>query len=143
MSIETIREALEASLSTLDGLRVQQEWGAALNVSGTATNAVVELGGVTYDSVMSGGLGPGGYGDELTFTITIAAGKVSDRSARKRLDALVDPDPDSTTSIRNTLHATLNGAVAWAIVRSASGYREYGPDENPVLGCELTVGVGT
>ncbi len=143
MSIETIREAIEAALSEVDGLRVQQEWGSAVNASGNATAAVVEFAGATYDSVMGGGSGHGQSGDDLTFNITLVAGKASDRMARKRLDALVDPDPDSATSVRNNLPPTLSGAVAWAIVRSASGYREYGDESQPMLGCELTVGVAT
>jgi hypothetical protein len=141
VSIETVRVALHAALTAIDGLRAQQEWETAPNVSGEAAVAVITFDGATYDTVMGGAPAAGAHGDDLTFDVIVCVPKT--QAGRKRLDALVDPDPDSTTSLRVNLSPTLGGAVSVAEVRTASGYREYGPESQPMLGCAFAVGIAT
>lgn len=141
MSIQDVREALENALTAISGLRAQQEWETAPNVTGSAAVAVITFDGATYDTVMGGLPAAGGHGDDLTFNVVVCVPKT--RAGRERLDAFVDPDPDSTTSLRNSLSPTLGGEVAIAEVRSASSYREYGPETQPMLGCEFVIGIST
>lgn len=140
-TIPEIRDALAARLDALDGVRAAQEWGAPINVSGSAMVAVVEYDGAVYDSVMDGD------GDLLTFKITVLASKVSDRAGRAKLDAACDPFPTSATSVRAGVTGTLGGEVAYAVVTAGTGYREYtvgvGEGAAQYLGAEFTVSVAT
>jgi hypothetical protein len=90
-----------------------------------------------YDSALSG------QGDALTYTITVLASKLSDRAGRVKLDALCDPTTGSTTSVRTAVNGNLGGTVAFAVVRTCSGYREYEIESQAYLGVELTVQVAT
>lgn len=140
-TITEIRDALADQVETLDAVRATKEWGEPINVSGTASVAVVEYDGTVYDSAM------GGQGDALTYKITLLVGKVGDRSARGKLDVACDPTSGNTTSMRQAVNGRLGGLVAFATVLSNTGYREYpiGPgDEAPrYLGAEFTVQVAT
>lgn len=136
-TIDEIRIGIEAQLLTLDTLRVAQEWGDPINVSGNASVAVVEYAGATYDDAFSG------QGDALLFGIIALASKASDRAGRRKLDLLCDPEPTSTTSIRHAVNGNLNGIVASAVVTTSSGYQEYSPGEEAYLGVEFVVRVMT
>lgn len=138
-SLQEIRDAIDAQLvaaSTDDiAVRPVQELDAAVNVSGKAVAALVQFAGANYLTVM------GGEGDGLTFTVTLVAPK--DRAGRKMLDALVDPDPDSETSLRNLINGTLGDVVAWFNVASASGYADETVGEADYLTVDFTCEVGT
>jgi hypothetical protein len=77
----------------------------------------------------------------------VRARPASERAARLKLDALVDPSPNSTTSLRNTLNGDLGDSVGFAQVATASEYRNYpigaAPNIVEYLGCEFTVVIGT
>lgn len=145
MSLDTIRTALETALTgwagTLDGnalvIRPVQEIDNAPAVSGNAMAAMVEWNGANYLAAF------GDQTNDATMRIIILAGRVSERSARRRLDLLVDPSPRSTTALRNTLNGDLGDAVGFCQVASASEYRNYPVVDNDYLGCEFTVVIGT
>lgn len=138
-SLQDIRDAVDTALTAAStdtiAIRPVQELDAAVNVSGSAVAALVQFAGANYLTVM------GGEGDGLTFTITVAAPKT--RAGRKMLDALVDPDPDSTTSLRNLINGSLGGVVAWFNVSSASGYSDEAIGEADYLTVDFTCDVGT
>lgn len=136
MSTEDIRTALDAALAALD-IRPVQEIDKMPTVTGSACAAIVELGPMTTATT-------DGCRD-LAGKIVVLAGRASERSARLKLDALTDPDPDSTTSLTNALGGDLDGAVAFCDVSVSSEYRNYpvGSPEIEYLGCEFAVQVGT
>jgi hypothetical protein len=117
--LEAIGEAIGGQLETLDGVRVQQEFGTAPNVSGTALVAVVEYDGSTYDATF------GGVAD-ANYKIVVLGGQGSERATRKRLLALCDPTPGSATSIASLLGGTsLGGVVASCRLVSNTGLQDF------------------
>lgn len=134
-TIEEIREALAARVTQLDGWRAAQEWGEKINVSGSAGCGVIQYDGAQYNAAMDG------QAHNLLFKVTFVAGKASDRAARKKLDALCDPTEGSATSPRTVLDGRLGDVVAFATVTASTGFREYGPDEDPSLGIEFLLEV--
>lgn len=136
MSVQDIRAALDSALTALD-IRPVQEIDRAPSVTGNASAAVVELGPITT-ATLDGAM-------DLTFRVVVLTGRASERTARLKLDALTDTDPDSTTSLLNALAGDLDGAAAFCDVATSSEYRNYpmGTPEVEYLGCEFTVTVGT
>lgn len=138
-SLQDIRDAINAALTAASSdtiaIRPVQELDAAVNVSGSAVAALVQFAGANYLTVQ------GGEGDGLTFTVTVAAPK--SRAGRKMLDALVDPDLDSETSLRNLINGTLGDVVAWFNVASASGYADETIGEADYLTVDFSCDVGT
>lgn len=137
-TISQIRAGIAAQLANLDTLRVQDEFGTTPNVSGSASVAVVEYSGATYDTAFSG------QGDALLFGVIVLVSKVSDRAGIAKLDALCDPTPGSITSLRSAVNGKLGGIVSDARVATGSGYQEYPVGgEEPYLGCEFVIQVMT
>lgn len=128
--LEDIGDAIGAALGTIAGIpaglteatniRVQQEFGTAPNVSGSALVAVVEYDGTTYDSAF------GGAACEVNYKIVVLGGQRSERATRRRLLALCDPTPGSTTSIASVLDGTnLGGVVASCRLVSNTGLQDF------------------
>jgi hypothetical protein len=140
MSLTDVRTALEAALAELN-IRPVQELDTMPNVSGSAMAAIVEWGGANYLTTFTD------QSNDATFRVVVLAGRASERAARLKLDALVDPSPNSTTSLRNTLNGDLGDTVGFAQVATASEYRNYplgaAPNIVEYLGCEFTVVIGT
>ncbi len=138
-TISQIRAAIGERLVALDGMRVAQEWGDPINVSGNAMVAVVEYAGATYDDVFDD------QGHAILFGIVVLATKSGsdDRVGKDKIDDLNDPTPGSTTCLRRAVNGNLGGIVASATVRTSSEYKEYTPDDIPYLGCEYVVAVMT
>jgi hypothetical protein len=136
-TIAQIRAGIAARLATLEAVRVQDEFGVDPPVSGSASVAVVEYAGATYDESFSG------QGDGLLFGIIVLVSKANDRTGIAKLDAFCDPSPTSATSIRTAVNGTLDGVVPSAVVASSSGYQEYTPGEEAYLGVEFVVRVMT
>jgi hypothetical protein len=138
MSMQDVRDALDTALTAL-AIRPVQEIDQAPTVTGSACAAMVEFGGANYLAAFKD------QTNDVTFTIVVLAGRASERTARKKLDLLVDPTPNSTTALRNTLSGDLGNEVGFCTVASASDYRNY-PIGDPAisyLGCEFTVVIGT
>lgn len=138
-TIAAMRDGLQTRLETLSGVRATQEWAGPMNVSGSASVAVIEKAATEYDTVMNG------QGDAVNFRVTMLVSKVSDRTGRDKLDAFCDPTSGSTTSVRTAVNGTLGSIVAFATVVSDSEYREYSVpgDTEAYLGCEFMVQVAT
>ena len=136
MSLQAIRDALEAALTALD-IRPVQEIDKAPTVTGSACAAMVEWAGANYLATFND------QTNDATFRIVVLAGRASERAARLKLDLLVDPSPNSTTALRNTLNGDLGDAVGFAQVATASEYRNYKVGEADYMGCEFTVVIGT
>ena len=145
MSLDDIRTGIETALTgwsaTLDTttlvIRPVQELDYAPAVTGNAMAAMVEWNGANYL------IAHNDQTNDATFRIVILAGRSSERSARRRLDLLVDPSPRSTTALRYVLNGDLGDEVGFCQVASASAYREYPVGEATYLGCEFTVVIGT
>lgn len=138
MSLQAIRDALDAALVGLD-IRPVQEIDRAPTVTGSACAAMVEFNGANYLAAF------GDQTNDATFRVIVLAGRASERAAREKLDLLVDPSRNSTTALRNTLNGDFGDAVGFCQVASASEYRNY-PMGDPAieyLGCEFTVVIGT
>lgn len=135
MSVQDIRDALDAALTTLD-IRPVQEIDRAPNVSGSACAAMVELGPVVPASFGSTSM-------DVTFRVVVLAGLISERAARKKLDALIDIG--SGTSLADALNGDLGDTVAFCTVSASSDYGAYplGDPRIEYLGCEFTVVIGT
>lgn len=136
-TISQIRDAIGTRLLTLDQMRVQDEFGEDPPVSANACVAVVQYAGATYDSVF------GGQGDALLFGVIVLVSRGSDRIAIDTLDALSDPSPGSTTSVRNAVNGSLGGVVAAATVATGSDYKDYPIGEQSYVGVEFVVQVMT
>jgi hypothetical protein len=136
MSLQDIRDALDAALVALS-IRPVQETDRAPNVTGSTCAAMVEWAGANYLVAF------GGQTNDATFNVVVLAGRASERAARQKLDVLVDPSPNSTTALRNTLNGDLGNTVGFCQVASASEYRNYSVGEVDYLGCEFTVVIGT
>jgi hypothetical protein len=136
MSLQDIRDALDARLATLN-IRPVQEIDKAPTVTGSACAAIVEFGGVNYQTTH------GGQSSDVTFRIVVLAGRASERAARQKLDALVDPS--SSTSLRDALSGDLGNEVGFCEIATASEYRNYpmGDPNIDYLGCEFAVVIGT
>jgi hypothetical protein len=136
MSLQQIRDALDAALTALD-IRPVQEIDRAPNVTGTACAAIVEWAGANYLVAFND------QTNDATFRIVVLTGRASERTSRQKLDLLVDPSPRSTTALRNTLTGDLGDQVGFCQVASATEYRNYPVGEADYLGCEFTVVIGT
>lgn len=122
--LEDIGDAIGVRVQSLDGIRVQQEFGEAPNVSGNALVAVVEYDGTIYDSAY------GGQAAEVNYKLVVLGGSGSERATRKKLLALCDPTQGSATSIANAVTGDLGGVVSFCRVVSNTGLQD------------LTIGTG-
>lgn len=122
--LEEIGEAIAAAVETLEGLRTQQEFGDAPNVSGNALVAVVEYAGTTYDSAY------GGQAVEVNYKLVVIGASGSERATRKKLLALCDPTQNSATSIATAVTGNLGAVVSFCRVASNTGLQD------------LTIGAG-
>jgi hypothetical protein len=79
VSIADIRNGLGANLRTIQGLRVAE----TIPDNPSPPIAVIALGNVTYDGAFQGGL------VIYNFTVSVIVGRVAERVAQARLDALI------------------------------------------------------
>lgn len=122
-TLEEIGNAIGVRVRTLEGIRVQQEFGDFPNVSGNALAAVVEYDGTNYDSAY------GGQAAEVNYKLVVL-GSGSERAARTKLLALCDPTQGSATSIATAVTGNLAGLVTFCRVVSNTGLQD------------LTIGAG-
>lgn len=148
-NLEAIGEAIGAAVQTISGtppglteptkIRVQQEFGESPNVSGGVLVAVVEYDGTTYDSAY------GGQSAEVNYKVSVLGAHGSERSTRKRLLALCDPTPGSTTALATAVTGNLANTVVMCRAVSNTGLRDFnfaGGEGAPThLGVEFTVAV--
>jgi len=137
-TLEDIGDAIGEAVATLEGLRIQQEWGSVPNVSGSTLVGVVEYDGTNYDSAY------GGQAAEVNYKITIVGSSASERATRKKLLALCDPTPGAS-GIAGAVTGNLGGLVSFCRVVSNTGLRDFnltGGEGAPTYpGIEITVAV--
>jgi hypothetical protein len=137
--LEEIGEAIASAVETLEGLRTQQEFGDAPNVSGNALVAVVEYAGTTYDSAY------GGQAVEVNYKLVVIGGSGSERATRKKLLALCDPTQNSATSIATAVTGNLAGTVSFCRVAANTGLQDLtigaGEGSQTYPGIEFTLAV--
>lgn len=148
-TLEETGEAIGVAVKAISGIppgltdptkiRVQQEFGTMPNVSGDVLVAVVEYDGTTYDAAY------GGQSAEVNYKVTVLGAQGSERSTRKRLLALCDPTPGSTTALATGVTGDLDGTVAFCRVATNSGLRDFnfsGGEGAPThLGIEFVLAV--
>jgi hypothetical protein len=138
MSIPLIRAALKTRLETIPGVRAVDEVPGAVTVTGSASAAVVQYGGTTYDSTM------GRQSDEMVFSILMIASKASDRAGIAKIDGYLART--GATSVKAAVDGPIDPDVASDVrVSSAGGYNEItigsGTDAQEFIGVEFVVEV--
>jgi hypothetical protein len=136
-AVSDIRAALRTRLEAMDGVRVADEIPGAAMITGQACGAVISYTGTTY-------MLDGDGNASRTFTVTVLAGLVSDRSAIAKLDAFCDTSGPG--SIYDALDGPIAGGVAHDVrVISDSGHSTYtvgsGAEAADYLGCEFNIDV--
>jgi hypothetical protein len=139
-TLEAIGAALATVIGTLDGIRVQEEFGTAPNVSGNALVAVVEYDGTVYDQAFNG------TATDVTYKVSVLGGQGSERATRKKLLALADPSPGSATSLAAAVNgSSLGNVVSGCRVVSNTGLMDFnlaGGEAAPTYpGIEFTLAV--
>lgn len=128
-SISALRDAIQARLATIPGLRAHDIVPSQVNPPA----AVVIPATITYDATMRRG------SDDFTFVIQLVVSKAVDRVGQDRLDAFLSPFGSS--SVKAAVDGDLDGAADFAHVASVDSYGavEWGGIE--YFGAELTVNV--
>lgn len=128
-SISQLRDALQARLATIPGLRVHDT--VPSQVSPPA--AVVIPAGITYDATMRRG------SDDFAFTIQLVVSRAVDRVGQDRLDALLSPFGPG--SVKAAVDGDLGGVADFAHVASVDNYGAVVWAGVEYVGAELTVNV--
>lgn len=108
-SSSAIRDAIQAQLQTIPGLRAYDTLSSVVN----APAAVVMWGdpAIEYDQAFEGT-------DKLRFVIVAIVALVSDRTAQNALDGYLDNS--GATSIKTVVEGTLGGLVVDCTVTTAT-----------------------
>lgn len=135
-NIGDIRDALKTRLEALAGIRVADEIPGAATITGQADGAVISYTGTEYMLDFAGNA-------RRTFTVTVLAGLISDRSAIARLDGYCDIT--GATSIYAALNGEITNVAHDVRVISDSGHQGYtvgsGAEAADYWGTEFTVEV--
>jgi hypothetical protein len=96
--------------------------------------AVISLESVNYDQTFQRGM------SEYTFTVSVLAGRVSERNAQTRLDSYIDP---GSATIKTAIESdkSLGGAVFDVRVAEMSNIGAVNLGETIYLGADFTVNV--
>lgn len=130
-SLTTIREAMQARLQTISGLRVHAIVPDSIE---TPAAIVVPAPGTFINFDTSFGT------DDVFLTIQLIVSRSSDRAGQELLDSFLAGS--GNTSIRTAVNGSLGGSAHFATVTDA---RNYGPvkfNEIEYYGCEIFVTVG-
>lgn len=130
-TIPQLRDALEAALLTVPGLRAS----SVVLDSISPPIAVVGPPGIAYDMAMAQGA------SRYTFPIRVYASRASEKAGQDRLDAYLSPT--GTGSVKAAIEAdpSLGGAAMTVRVTQAQGYGVYEVAGIPYIGAEFTVDV--
>lgn len=100
MSVASIRSGLGDNIATISGMRVAE----TIPDNPSPPIAVISLSNVEYDGAFHGGL------VQYNFVVSVIVGRVSERTAQNRLDALIST---GTGSFKKAVESdkTLNGSA--------------------------------
>jgi hypothetical protein len=127
--IADIRAGLGKNLrDNVPGLRVSE----TIPDSPSPPIAIIGLDNVQYDQTFQRGM------SEYNFTISVLAGRVSERNAQARLDSYIDP---GTQTIKNAVESdkSLDGAVFDVRVTEMSNIGAVNLGETIYLGADFSV----
>ena len=131
MSIKDIRAGLGKNLrDNIPGLRVAETIPDQPN----PPMAVISLESVNYDQTFQRGM------SEYNFTVSVLAGRVSERNAQSRLDSYIDP---GSATIKNAIESdrSLGSAVFDVRVSEMSNIGAVNLGETVYLGADFSVQV--
>jgi hypothetical protein len=131
MSIKQMRQGIAANLrNNVPGLRVAETIPDQPN----PPMAVISLETVNYDQVFQRGM------SEYIFTISVLAGRVSERTAQDRLDSYIDP---GSATIKTAIESdrSLGSAVFDVQVTEMSNIGAVNLGETIYLGADFRVNV--
>jgi hypothetical protein len=131
MSIADMRTGIGNNLrNNIPGLRVAE----TIPDSPNPPQAIIGLDSVDYDQSFQRGM------TLYNFTISVLAGRVSERNAQARLDSYIDP---GSATIKNAIESdrTLNGAVFDVRVSEMSNIGAVSLGETIYLGADFSVQV--
>jgi len=131
MSLKQIRAGLAKNLrDNVPGLRVSENIPDQPN----PPMAVISLESVNYDQTFQRGM------SEYNFTISVLAGRVSERTSQDRLDSYIDP---GTATVKNAIESdkTLGGVVFDVRVSEMSNIGAVNLGETIYLGADFLVQV--
>lgn len=131
-TIEDIRTALAAAMSSIDGLSTEEY------IRDIADTPVAMVGGPTdveYDATFGRGH------DDYTFTIFLFASRVDEEAAQEDLDSYIDPfGPKSIKQAIETNEA-LKGVVEDVRVQRTQEYQPHDINGVTYLGAVMIVGI--
>jgi hypothetical protein len=131
MTIQQMREGIAKNLrDNIPGLRVAETIPDQPN----PPMAVISLETVNYDQTFQRGM------SEYVFTVSVLAGRVSERNAQRRLDSYIDPG-SATIKTAIELDKSLGSAVFDTRVTEMSNIGAVNLGETIYLGADFTVNV--
>ena len=131
MTIQQMREGIAKNLrDNIPGLRVAETIPDQPN----PPMAVISLETVNYDQTFQRGM------SEYVFTVSVLAGRVSERNAQRRLDSYIDP---GSATIKTAIESdkSLGSAVFDVRVTEMSNIGAVNLGETIYLGADFTVNV--
>jgi hypothetical protein len=131
MTIQQMREGIAKNLrDNIPGLRVAETIPDQPN----PPMAVISLETVNYDQTFQRGM------SEYIFTVSVLAGRVSERNAQRRLDSYIDP---GSATIKTAIESdkSLGSAVFDVRVAEMSNIGAVNLGETIYLGADFTVNV--
>jgi hypothetical protein len=131
MSIADMRAGIGKNLrDNIPGLRVAETIPDQPN----PPMAVISLETVNYDQTFQRGM------SEYTFTVSVLAGRVSERNAQRRLDSYIDP---GSATVKNAIESdrSLGGKVFDVRVSDMSNIGAVNLGETIYLGADFSVQV--
>lgn len=130
MSISDIRTAIASNLSTISGLRTS----ADIPDNPSPPIAFVQLDSVEYDQAFQNGL------IRYSFSVTVLVGRVSERSAQRKLDAYIS---GGSSSIKAAIESdrTLGGNAADCVVTEMRNIGTVSLDQVIYLAADFAVTV--
>jgi hypothetical protein len=136
-----IAEVRTAIASTLQAALPELQVSPYILSNPTPPCAYLFPGEVDYDVAPGGATMNARGGDTWNFVLRAWVGEVGDIGAQQYLDALLEPNGD--TSIKDIVETdyTLGGLVYNVTALTCSGYRQYQPTAGsaPVMGAEWTL----
>jgi hypothetical protein len=131
MTIKDMRAGIAKNLrDNIPGLRVSE----TIPDSPNPPQAIIGLDSVNYDQAFQRGM------SEYSFTISVLAGRVSERNAQTRLDSYIDP---GSATIKNAIESdrSLGGKVFDVRVSEMSNIGAVNLGETIYLGADFSVQV--
>ena len=130
-TISELRAGIATNLATISGLRTS----SLMLDNPNPPVAIVEPTGITYDTSMGRGL------DQLTFSVSVIVGRVSERAAQNTLDAYCAPSGSSSVKRAIESDRTLGGKANDCRVTGLTSYGQVSIGDIIYLAADFAVTV--